>query len=88
MGQTKKTTLHKHKQAKENNKKKKGTKHTQTETDAAKSNNSDQQTQTNTNLLNPKYLLHRPHMQQNQRNSGIWYQYSVRRKIILQHQCG
>lgn len=35
-------------------------------------------------LLNPKYLLHRPHMQQNQRNSSIWYQYSVRRKITLQ----
>lgn len=47
----------------------------------------DKQTQTH-KLLNPKYLLHRPHMQQNQRNSSIWYQYRVRRKIILQRQCG
>lgn len=70
-------------------KKKEDTKHTTTETDATKSNNSQTNRHKQTHkLLNPKYLLHRPHMQQNQRNSGIRYQYSVRRNIILQRQCG
>lgn len=33
-------------------------------------------------LFNPKYLLHRPHMQQNQRNSGTWHQYNIRGKSL------
>ena len=39
-------------------------------------------------LFNPKYLLHRPHMQQNQRNSGTWHQYKIRRKSLQKSQCG
>lgn len=74
------TTLHKHKQAKDNKLKRKKTPHNREDGHYEK-----QLTNTYTyKLLNPKYLLHRPHMQQNQRNSSIWYQYSVRRKITLQ----
>lgn len=37
---------------------------------------------TETERLKPEYLLHRPNMQQNQRDSGTWRQYNIRGKSL------